>query len=84
MTNRYYICRNPEFPEADLWIEMKSTTCGNSTLQIRGKNENGPVTIICLSMAEVSRMQKIFSEFMEKSSSFLLKCEDESDPLGNH
>ena len=77
MKNRYYICKDPSFPESDLWAEMNDTSCGNSTLQICGKTENGPVTVLRLSMVEVCRLEKIFTEFIGKSSSFLAKCEDE-------
>lgn len=78
MTNRYYICKDPAFPESDLWIEMTGTSCGNATMQICGKNENGPVTILVLSLAEACRLEKILSEkFIPYSSNFMQRSEEE-------
>lgn len=78
MTNRYYICKDPAFPESDLWIEMTGTSCGNPILKICGKNENGPVTILNLSLAEACRLESILSEkFIKFSSDYLQKSEEE-------
>jgi len=78
MKNKYYICKDPNFPEADLWVEMTGTGCGNPALQIYGKNENGPVCVLNLSMAEAARLEKILSEkFLAFSANFLQKSEEE-------
>ena len=78
MKNKYYICKDPNFPESDLWVEMTGTSCGNPALQIFGKNENGSVCILNLSMAEAARLSAILSEkFLTFSAAFLQKSEEE-------
>ena len=78
MKNKYYICKDPNFPEADLWCEMTGTTCGNAQLQICGKNEQGTVVILSLSLAEASRLERVLTDkFIRYSTSYLQKSENE-------
>lgn len=77
MRNKYFICHDPNFPEGDLWLEMKGTSCGNPVLEFWGKNEEGPVKVMNLSMAESCRLEKVLAKFNEFSSAFLQRSETE-------
>ena len=80
MKNRFYIARDPDFPEGDVWIEMHGTSCGNPVLEVWGKNPDGPVKVICLSMAEACRLEKVLSEkFVPFSSAYLQRSDLESE-----
>lgn len=78
MKNRYYIAHDPNFPEGDLWVEMTGTSCGDPELQIRGKNEDGPVTVLNLSLAEACRLEKVLMDkFINYSGAYLQRSETE-------
>lgn len=72
--NRYYLSRNQNFPETELWAEMRGTTCGDPELKIFGRNEEGPQMLVKLNFAEAVRLQNLLSEkFVKCSSQFLHK-----------
>lgn len=77
MRNKYFICHDPNFPEGDLWLEMSGTSCGNPVLDFWGKNEEGPVKIISLSLAEACRIEKAIAKFTEYSFAYLQRSETE-------
>lgn len=62
MKNKYYIYKDPDIPETDIWCEMTGTDCGDPELQICGEDENGPVTVLNLNLAKACRLEKILSE----------------------
>ena len=78
MTNRYYLTQDPAFPEGDLWVEMKGTRCGDPELMIRGRNQDGPVTVLKLTFAEACRLQTVLTDkFIKNSTAYFLKSEED-------
>ncbi len=60
--NRYYLSRNQDFPEADLWAEMSGTSCGKPELRLYSRDENGPRALVTLDLPEALRLQSLLSE----------------------
>ena len=76
LRNKYYISQDTECPEANIWVQMKGTRCGNPLLEIYGNGENGPEMLVSFSFAEASRLQSVLGRFIQYSSDYWQKTEE--------